>query len=470
VVTIEISNLDIRLMETSGKRVVKWASHSLEPGIFDEEVISDPQALSAAIRRLMVSSGIPGRDVVASISGLYSLSRIVTVPVPLGASVTEDAVLEAAREVMPLAEEDMYLSWQTIATGEGGQQVLVVGVPKDMIDSEMRALRAAGVNPRTLDLKTLALARAVNREQALILNIEPASFDIVMIVNGIATVIHTTAWRQEGLPPEEKAEHLASALETTVNFYDSQHPGAPLDSATPLFITGQMSGDLALMENLKANVKYPIEPLAPPLEYPEYLPVSQYAVNIGLALKGTAAPKNAESGGYLSPDINLLPQAYRPWRPSARQMQFFCAILVAIGLLIPLYQVASKAMAETATVQARYNIINRELQRRQLELKNREPLEKVIADYNSIVNMGGGFTKDLDTIISLAKKFTISVQSINDIGSTITIVCQSDNYTSFRNYLTALKESGRFSTLTPEPEQFPYREGGPVTLTPKSSH
>jgi len=467
VVTIEISNLDVRLMETNGTKVTKWASYSLEPGMFEQGVISDPQALSAAIRRLRALSGIKGKDVSASISGLYSLSRIVTVPAPLGQAVTEEAVLGAAREVMPLAEEDMYLSWQPIGTSEGGQQVLVIGVPKDVIDSEMRALRGAGITPRILNLKPLALARAVNREQALILNIEPASFDIVIVDKGITAVIHTRPWQQEDLSPEEKVEHLVSALEMTVNFYDSHHPGSPLDPATPLFITGQMSGDLALMENLRASVKHPLEPLAPPLEYPEYLPVSQYAVNIGLALMRTSIAKDANQGSYSLPDINLLPQAYRPWKPSARQIQFFCAIIVAIGLMFPLYRITSQAMSETAALQTRYNVINSKLQQKQLEIKKREPLERAIAEYNSIVDMGGGFTEDLDVIITLANEFNIEVRSITHGGNSITITCQSDNYTSFRNYLAALAESGRFSTPIAEPERFPYLEGGVVTLIPE---
>jgi type IV pilus assembly protein PilM len=466
VINIEINSTAIRLMETSGNRVIRWASYSLEPGMFEEEVISDPQALSAAIRRLMASSGIQGGEVIASVSGLYSLSRILTVPTPAGVPITEEAVLAAAGEGSPFSE-DMYLSWQAFATGEGGQHVLVVGVPKDVIDGEMRALRAAGINPRILDLKTMALVRAVNREQALILNIEPASFDIVLVVNGVAESIRTTAWRQEDFSSEEGAEHLASALEMTVGFYDSYHPGAPLDSATPLFITGQMSGDLALTERLQAIVKYPVEPLAPPLEYPAHLPVSQYAVNIGLALNGTTVSKDAEEEGHSLPDINLLPQVYRPWRPSGKQIQFFCAIIVAIALLVPLYRVATEAMSDTAMLQARYDIINSELQRRQIEIKNREPLEKAINEYNTIVDMGGGFTEDLNVVTSLAEQFDISLSSINHQGKIISIVCQSDNFTSFRGYLTALAESGRFSTPIPEPERFPYREGGIVTLEPK---
>ncbi len=468
-VTLEISSTDIRLMEIEGGRVIKWASRSLEPGMFEEEVVSDPQALSAAVKQLKTSSGINGRNVIASVSGLYSVSRIVTVPTPPGVSVTQQAVLDAAREVMPLSEYELYLPWQTVGSGEGIQQVLVVGVPRDVIDSEVQALRAAGLNPRILDLKAMALARAVNRERALILNIESSNLDMVVVVGGLAEVMRTTAWQPGDLSVEEKAEHLAAVLDMTVGFYNSHHPRSPLDPATPLFVTGQMSGDLALMEKLQAMVEYPIEPVAPPLEYPAHLPVSQYAVNIGLALKGIAPSKKVGQEGYSLPDINLLPQIYRPWKPSARQIYLFCAILAAIALIFPLYQATSGAMGETATLEARYTIVNTELQKRQAEIKKREPLQKALTEYRTIVDMGGDFSGDLRLINSTAAVLDIEVRSIAHAGSGITISCQADSYTAFRNYLIALAESGRFLTPIPPPEGYPYIKEGTIKLEPKTS-
>ena len=470
-ITLEVSSTDIRLMEITGGRVVRWASHSLEPGVFEEEVIADSRALSAAVKQLMTSSGIKGRNVTASVSGLYSVSRIVVVAGSPGGVPTQQAVLEEAREVMPLPEDEVYLSWQTIASGEGEHQVLVVGVPRDVVDSEMRALRAAGVNPRILDLKAIALIRAVNRGQALILNIEPTTIDVVMVVNGVSEVVRTTAWQPEDLSVEDKAEHLVMTLELVVSFYNSHHPGFPLDAATPLFITGQMSGDLALMETLQARVEYPIEPLAPPLDYPAHLPVSQYAVNIGLALKGTAVAKSLEQGGYLPLDINLLPRAYRPWRPSVRQVYFFLAVVAAVVLLFPLYQVTSEAMSGTAVLQARYDAVNSELGRRQAEIKSREPLQRAINEYRTIEDMGGGFIDDLKVITSRAEELGVELQSITRRGSSITFTCHADSYIIFREYLSALKESGRFSSVTSPSERFPYLTGGALTinLEPKSS-
>jgi len=467
VITLEISSTEIRLMEIEGGKVIKWASRSLGPGMFEEGVISDPQALSATVRQLMSSSGINGRNVTASVSGLYTLSRIVLVPTPPGVTISLEAVLEAAMDVMPLSEEELYISWQSIANTEGGQQVLVLGVPHDIIDNEVQALRAAGVYPRILDLKAIALARAVNREQAIILNIEPSSFDVVVVVNGITEVMRTTAWQQNELSIEDKAEHLAVAVELTVGFFDSHHFNSPFSKASSLFVTGQMSGDLALMERLQGRIEYPFEPLAPPLEYPEHLPVSQYAVNIGLALKGTASSNNLDQGGYSLPDINLLPQVYQPWKPSARQIYFFFAIVAAIALLFPLYQVTTDAMAKTAILETRYTIINSELEQRKALIKERDPLRAVIGQYNTIVDMGGGFIEDLNVITSTAEELGVEVKSISHKGNQITFNGQADSRTVFIEFITALENSGRFATPVIPPTGYPWVKGGAIELKPK---
>ncbi|MFC1939670.1 type IV pilus biogenesis protein PilM [Chloroflexota bacterium] len=466
-ITLEISSTSIRLMETEGEKVVKWASNPLEPGIMEGEVVSNPEALSAAIKELMNTSGINGNIITASVSGLYSLSRIILVPAHASGRLTPQTVREKAEEVIPLPEEEIYLSWQSIAPVEGEHQVLVVGVPRDVINSEMQAFRMAGISARLLDLKALALARAVNRKQALILNIEPTSFDTVVVINGITVIMRTTAWQPGNLSVEDKAEHLAVALELTVGFHNSHNPSLPIDRTIPLFITGEMSGDTALLENLQVRAGYPVEPLAPPLEYPEDMPVSQYAVNIGLALKGAAASKNMEPDEYPLPDFNLLPQAYQPWKLTPRQVCFACAVVAALALLIPIIQVNSDARAETNTLKARYNIINTELQKRQAILAQREPLQKAINYYQTIVDKGGGFTENLMVINSEAEKLGIEVKSINHEGNLITVSCQADSYLDFRDYVAALKESGRFSSVSSPPERYSYVQSGTITLTPK---
>ena len=468
VVTLDIDSTSIRLLETKRGVVRRWADVSFEPGKAEGEEASDELALGRAVRQLMTSSGIKAKKVIVSLSGLYSVSRILSESsLPL-APTTEEAVLELAKQIMPLPEDRRYLSWQTIKANEGERLFLTVGVAREVVDSEMRALRAVGITPQIVELKAMALIRTVNKEQALILNIEPSSFDVIMVVEGIPEIMRTIAWRQDDLTVEDAVEYLAGILEVTVDFYNSNHLETPLDQATPLFITGPMSLNLDLVEKLKARLVYPVEPLAPPLEYPAYLPISQYAVNIGLALRQTSLSSNNGDKRLLPLDINLLPDIYRPWRPQAKQVYSVVIILAGLALIFPLFEATGEAMAETSKLQVRSNVLNSQLELKKATIQNREPLQKAINEFHTIVDRKGSFTDDAMVIMGEAEKLGVAVKTVEHEGNSIKVSCEAEGYLAFREYLTALEESGRFATPIPPPEGYPYTTGGSIELEPES--
>lgn len=470
IITIDVDGTTIKLMEVRDKRIVKWASLSLEPTMAEGEIALSPKTLGTAVKNLMASSGMEGKDVIVGVSGLYSVNHILPISALPGRLITREAIEAAVAEVMTLPPDELYLSWQTITADDGEPDVLVVGVPREVIDAEMRALKLVGIHPRVLELEALALARAVNKEPALILNIDTADLDIIMVVNGLPEIMRTIAWRPDELSPEDRVEHLAITLELTVGYYDSNHPGAPLDPATPLFITGEMSEDPTLKERLPARVGYPIELLTPPLEYPEHLPVSQYAVNIGLTLRRMAPAKTAESAGYLPPEINLIPEIYKPWRPSSRQIYFSLALIAFVALLFPLYQVTVEAIGKTAVLQTRYDALDSQLQRRKVEIEKRTPLQKAIDDYRSIMNLDGHFTDDLRVIKDEAEKLGVKLSpSISHQGNSISFSYEADDYLTFKAYAKALEESGRFVNPIKLPdESYPPVAGASLTLVPKT--
>ncbi len=466
-ITLDITSSEVRILETDGNTINSWASHAIKPDIFEDGMIAKSDALGQIIKELMNSSGIKGSRVTAGINGLFSLSRIIIVPTPPEIPVAEQAVLEAVENTLPISLDETYLSWNSIGVGEGGHQVMIHAVPKEMIDDEMSALKTAGINARVLDLRTMALARTINTEEGLIFNIDSETFDIVMIVDGLAEVMRTAAWQQEGLSIEEKAELLTTAIETTVSFYDNTRPNFPFRKTNPLYITGEMSGNLELVQLIRDKLEFSEAKLEPPLEYPEHFPVSQYAVNIGLALKGMI-PDNEDSGSHITPDINMMPRAYQPWRPTPKQMYLSLAIFVALALLVPLYQVTAAAMNETENLEKQYASINNLMELRKTALAKRDPLKQAVTDYDTLKNMGKSFMEDYETIRNLTQKYSAKVGSISHQGNSISFTCETENYQIFRQFMTALEESGRFLTPITPPEGYPYIKSGIIKLRPNT--
>jgi hypothetical protein len=126
-------------------------------------------------------------------------------------------------------------------------------------------------------------------------------------------------------------------------------------------------------------------------------------------------------------------------------------------------------MGATTTLENTYQSLNSALEGRKSQLKSREPLQKAVNEYNTIVNMGGGFTEDLSRIQGLAEDYGIEVDSISHVGNKVVIKChaQENDYESFRTYLGALEESGLFSTPIPPPEGYPYTWAGTIEVQPQ---
>ncbi len=286
IVTLDIDSTAIRLLSISGHRVHKWACAPVMPGMIEDGAILDPQALGETVRHLMRTSGIVGKKVVASINGLYSVGRILSLPTVTEEPVEEDTlVLQVARRLMPVSADELYFSWQVLSTNQVERRVLFVGMLKDLVDTQVQALRAVGINPYIMELKGLALVRAVNRTQALVVNIEPDSVDIAVVSGGSPYIVRTVA-QQSNLAVEDRARKVMDALEHTVEYYNSQYPHSRVDETTPLFLAGAVVESEGIRDIMEAGVAYPIESITIPLvECSPELPVSQYAVNIGLALR-----------------------------------------------------------------------------------------------------------------------------------------------------------------------------------------
>jgi hypothetical protein len=263
---------------------------------------------------------------------------------------------------------------------------------------------------------------------------------------------------------EDAAEYLATNLEVTVDFYNAHHVDAPFEVANPLYITGQMSMELELMAKLRSRLGFNIEELTPSLDCPALLPVSQYAVNIGLAMRQEVFHRDGGGARLLPLDINLLPRAYRPWRPTTNQIYSVVILVAAIALIFPLMEVTAEAMGKTAILQQKSDTLDNQLMLKKMEIERREPLQKAISEYNSIVNSDTSFSDDISLIIREAERTDVVVNAIAHDEVEIAINCMADDYLSFRAYLAALEESGRFASPIPPPEGYPYTTSGTITL------
>ncbi len=460
IVTLDIDSTGIKLVEIKGNRIKKWGSVSFKQDSA-ETGLAEQELLTASVRKLMNSCRVKTKKVLVSISGLYSVNRMLALNPPPARTAIQKSVLETMGGALSLNMDQLYTSWEATGISEGVQYVFAVSVPRDVIDTQMRALKAAGIHPRILELRPMSLSRAVRQEKAIILNIEPASFDIIIMVKGVPFIIRTLSWHRED--SSSAARQVAIALELTTGYYNSHYIEDPIESSTPLFVTGQISGDYAIVKEL--GLKYPVEQLTTSFDYPLSFPITQYATSLGLALRGIRAPRQKTGNNKsLQLALNLLPNIYQPWRPSTRQLGFVLAIVGCIAFISIQYQNTVEVAVRIAGLDEKYSILNTELQRRQLEIKNRVPIQKTVDEYKMILAKGGYFTEDIETIYTQADTLGVQVKSISHQGKLITVSIEAESYMLFREYAEVLRDTKRFTGFILPPEGYPFTKSGAITF------
>ena len=255
-VTLDISAGSLKLVSINGNRVEKWGTAPLSPGMVRDGVILQPQAVGAAIDALFQDLKITKGGLNATITGLSFTYRMLRLP-RVKSALTTEAILRAAKKEIPLALDEIYLSWRIIETTKEEIEVFLFGAPRNLIDAALQTFSIAGVKLLSIDLKSLTLARAANRPDVLVINFESDCFDIVVVAEGLPVILHTVIPRVEGATLEDNVKRLADELARTVDFYNITHAVNPIKSTVPVLLAGTLANDPKTMELIKNSVEYP---------------------------------------------------------------------------------------------------------------------------------------------------------------------------------------------------------------------
>ena len=456
VVTLYIDDGILRLLVAKGKKVKKWADLVLEPGLVKGGVVVDEAEVAAKVKELFKALGVRTKKVIVGLSGARCLTRLISLP-ELPQALLAEAIRQETERIRPVPLEQFYLTWQIISSRREKMQVFVVALPHDVADGLVKTLRQAGVEPYLVDIKPLALARVVKEATAVIVDVQPTEFDIVIMVDGIPQHIRTLSFSRGAESWSEKLPIIAQELDRTMKFYDSSHPENPLAPGTPIFVTGELAMESEVFGSLAVELTHPVLPLSPPLKCPAGMPISQYMANIGLALKKM-------SGGRAYPskvNVNALPDIYRPEAPSLINMVVPLAIAVAIGLLAFLGMFVQNASANNASIRAELDASNQLLNQRysaqQSLQRDIASLEKEVAEleathsaFTSVLNSFDSKRAEVNGDLAIAISTlpdTVNLPRIAYATVGLNIAGTAPSEKEVLAYATALRASGRFSQV-----------------------
>jgi type IV pilus assembly protein PilM len=454
--SLYISDTGIRLMVTRGKRITKLADLPIDVNLSDLGGKDKEEELVDKIRLLFRSNRISTKKVILGISGLQCLTRPLSLP-ELPKTMLDEAVTREAKRVLPISLEQLHLSYQIIDTAEGKIQIYLVAIPKNIADNVLRILGQVGIKPYLMDIKPLALSRVSREATAIIIDVQPKEFDIIIMVNGIPQPLRTVPFPREYLAMGDRVSIVKDEFRRTIQFYNSNNPDHPIPPSTTIYVSGELIDEQEVMDSMAEELGYQVSPLISPLKCVKQLDPSHHLTNIGLALK-----ELVKEAGPLVPNFNTLPAPYHPKQISRDRLMALPAMVAAIGLVVLLVITVQSAAADIDSTQSllestQFVLTNKQVQKKELgaeiEAMNgklagvESERDKYTAALESISSQGNLTNGDLEAVVN--NIFTgVEVRSIGYSAKQVSISGQGDSEQEIFKYVRRLQNTERFPEIT----------------------
>lgn len=164
---IEAGSVAVAEVAVNGtSQLVGSAVQPLQPGVFHEGEVIDPDGLVAALKSLYASAKLSKR-VRLGVGNQRVIVRTLRLPAIEDPKEMEAAIRFQAQEQIPMPLDHAVLQHQVVGgvpaqEGSGPQvDVVVIAARRDMITSFVEPLRKAGLQPEGIDLSAFGMIRAL---------------------------------------------------------------------------------------------------------------------------------------------------------------------------------------------------------------------------------------------------------------------------------------------------------------------
>lgn len=174
---IDIGSHSIKVAQLEGEpgkfELKNFGLIPLEPEAVTEGVVRDEELVADALTRLLAAEKITNRHAVVSVSGEAVMIKKIKVSV-LPEEELADAIQEEAEQYIPFDIDDVRIDYQVLeglptfeefdldeGEEEEKQDILLVAVQNEIIDSRLGVLAAAGLKPVIVDLDVFAMVNAL---------------------------------------------------------------------------------------------------------------------------------------------------------------------------------------------------------------------------------------------------------------------------------------------------------------------
>ena len=170
---LDISDLSLKIIKLSKKgdkfRISSFGETKIKPGIVKGGEIKDRKKLVAFIKKALKEvkgKKINTKYVISSLPEEKSFLEVIQMPL-LSKEDLKSAVLYQAENYIPLPVEKVYLDPEIISKKSDHYEVLLVALPREIVDPYFSSLREAGLEPIVLEPESLSIVRALIKKEKI---------------------------------------------------------------------------------------------------------------------------------------------------------------------------------------------------------------------------------------------------------------------------------------------------------------
>ena len=364
--------------------------------------------------------------------------------------ILEESIMNEAERQLPLPIGELYTPRTNLSDENTETRYLTVAISKNQVDLQVDALEAARLKSFAIDVKPLALARAVNRENAIICEIELDKAELAIVVDGVLKLARILHFRGHELSVSDKASYVASELTRTLAHYASRQPDGPIGPDVPLFLVGKLANDPDVKALITGEINNPLQELELELQYPADFPAQQFTACVGLALKENAKAGNNRSKTSEAFDLDIIPDRFAPGKSKKMPLLTLLGGVFLGALLTLTYQIEVDGVSRISDQNFRLINLNEQLADAEdttaVINSLEEDVNNLAEESLDLLGEGMSFVDALDAVFGQVP-YGVSLASATISGESINVVWTAQTRTSAIHYVGLIEQAGDFAAV-----------------------
>ena len=166
---LDISDLSFKLAGIINKKnnleLINYNKANVPPGYFENGKVIKIQESAHLIKELINSAygpKIKTKFTHVCLPEKHTFIKIIHLP-PMSEAEIPSAIDWAAEHHLPFSLDEIYFDYQLLENKKGNHEIpIIIGAaPKDIVDDYTKMIKLAGLNPLSLEIEALAIARVI---------------------------------------------------------------------------------------------------------------------------------------------------------------------------------------------------------------------------------------------------------------------------------------------------------------------